>query len=294
MSKKHPKQHASHGGGARSAGSEPPAGGAEIERDDDHGSMVSEIRDTLESGLNAGVESAKEAVSTATDALRSAGDKVGTMMHDAQESIAEAGHAVVETARKNPLPLALAGFGVACAGVGVTLLVLNAREEERRVQAQRNGHGRGQGGHGRGQGGRNRGPQGSRPRANESSTASGSSLQRAIGNVSGEASKLAHRAQESIGGATRSAGQAVGRVVEGAKTQAGRAGTALENAYDSNPLAVGAAVIAAGTIIGLALPSTEREDQWLGEGRDQVLGKAKDLAKDAIDKVDRFIHPNAT
>ena len=119
-----------------------------------------------------------------------------------------------------------------------------------------------------------------------------SSLQRTLGNVGDEASRLAQRAQSTLGDATRSAGEAVGKVYEEAKVQGRRATSALENAYESNPLAVGAAVVAAGTIVGLALPTTRREDEWLGTGRDQVVSKAKEMAKEAIDKVDHIIHPS--
>jgi len=301
MSKKNHKQHASSPNERRASGSAPSGSNMNQNIDDDDRDAenpVTEIRETMREGLNSGIETAKQAVSTAKDAVssatqsareavRGATDRVETMAHDAQEALVDAGQAVYETARKNPLPLALAGLGVACAGVGITLLVLNAREEARMPKV---GGARGRNGQRRQQ------PAGAgqQPRQVASSVASsvGSSLQRTIGNVGDEASRLAQRAQSSLGDATRSASEAIGKVVEEAKVQGRRAGSAIEETYDSNPLAVGAAVIAAGTILGLALPSTRREDEWLGEGRDQVVTKAKDLAKDAIDKVDRIIHPS--
>jgi hypothetical protein len=311
MSKKNHKHHPTQPNEKRPSGPAP-AGSSMADQDDD--SPVTEVRETLREGLSAGMESARGAVSSAKDAVanaavsakeaalnaaesakdaaRTAADRMETMAHDAQEAIVDAGQAVVETARKNPLPLALAGFGVACAGVGITLLVLNAREDARKP-SQPSGRRR------QGQQGQQRGAQlgagsgnGQQQQSARTTASVGSSLQRTLGNVGDEASRIAQRAQSSIGEATRTAGQALGKVVEEAKVQGRRAGTALEETYESNPLAVGAAVLAAGTILGLALPSTRREDEWLGEGRDQVVSKAKDLAKDAMEKVDRIIHPS--
>lgn len=294
MSKKSHKQHGTHSGEARRASERAPISQESLEdRDDEEtsGSMVSEIRESLHDGLSTGVETVKEALTAAHDAARGAQDKVETMVHDAQEAIVETGHAALETARRNPLPLALAGLGVACAGVGITLLVLHEREESRMRSQRARPQGGQAGGRGRGRGQRSgqspNGPQQSRP-----ATAQSSALQRTLGDLGSGAGRLAQRAQSSLGDATRGAGQAMSKVVDEVKVQGRRAGTALENAYDSNPLAVGAAVVAAGTIVGLALPNTQREDRWLGEGRDQVMSKAKDLAKDAIDKVDRIIHPS--
>jgi hypothetical protein len=39
-----------------------------------------------------------------------------------------------------------------------------------------------------------------------------------------------------------------------------------------------------GTAVGLALPRTEKEDQWLGEARDTLVKKAQNLAGEAVDK----------
>jgi hypothetical protein len=45
-----------------------------------------------------------------------------------------------------------------------------------------------------------------------------------------------------------------------------------------NPLMVGAAAIAVGATVGLALPETEAENEWLGETRDTMVERAQEVA----------------
>lgn len=58
--------------------------------------------------------------------------------------------------------------------------------------------------------------------------------------------------------------------------------------YNDSPLAVGLGVAAIGLLIGLAIPTTQKENEILGATRDKLahkaLGKADELAHQAIDK----------
>lgn len=49
-----------------------------------------------------------------------------------------------------------------------------------------------------------------------------------------------------------------------------------------SPLAIGAMAFTIGTAIGLTLPRSEKEDQWMGETRDRLLEEAKATAKEII------------
>jgi ElaB/YqjD/DUF883 family membrane-anchored ribosome-binding protein len=64
-----------------------------------------------------------------------------------------------------------------------------------------------------------------------------------------------------------------------------RAKRTFSDTLQENPMAVGVAALAAGALIGLVLPSTPVEDQWLGETRDRVVEEAKDVAKDTAERV---------
>lgn len=52
----------------------------------------------------------------------------------------------------------------------------------------------------------------------------------------------------------------------------------FERLLESNPLMVGAAAVAVGATIGLALPETESENEWLGETKDSMMERAQDVA----------------
>lgn len=52
-----------------------------------------------------------------------------------------------------------------------------------------------------------------------------------------------------------------------------------------NPIAVGAAAMVLGAAVGLALPETERENELMGETRDNALEQAQHLAQNTVEKV---------
>jgi hypothetical protein len=62
-------------------------------------------------------------------------------------------------------------------------------------------------------------------------------------------------------------------------------------------MAIGAAAMAVGTMVGLARPSTEKEDRLLGSARDKLIDNAERAAEGALDKVnekaqERFSEPH--
>ncbi|MEJ7601398.1 MAG: DUF3618 domain-containing protein [Kofleriaceae bacterium] len=110
--------------------------------------------------------------------------------------------------------------------------------------------------------------------------------------VSGAAHRVqdvAHRAREAVGDTVSGAAHRVQDTATGLARGAGdgarRVGRRSSELYRDNPLAVGAAVLALGTIVGLAMPRTDREDEWMGSARDRVFDRAEELAHDAMEKV---------
>ncbi len=59
---------------------------------------------------------------------------------------------------------------------------------------------------------------------------------------------------------------------------------------DENPLAVGALAMAAGVGVGLLVPHTRREDEWLGPTRDRLLGEARGAAQDIRHTIEETAH----
>lgn len=99
-----------------------------------------------------------------------------------------------------------------------------------------------------------------------------------VSGMAGRASEMAERAGERASEMARNAGTAVRQSTRRAQNQ-------LQRAINDNPLAVGAVAAILGAAIGLALPETERENEWMGEARDNVVDKAQELAREAKEKV---------
>src|SRR5690606_1933366 len=67
------------------------------------------------------------------------------------------------------------------------------------------------------------------------------------------------------------------------RTQQGR--RRVEDAFQENPLAVGAVTVALGVVAGLAAPRTDREVRLMGDARERVADRARDVVDDAKERV---------
>lgn len=66
-----------------------------------------------------------------------------------------------------------------------------------------------------------------------------------------------------------------------AKNSASRVGELMRD----NPLAAGAVAIAAGTAVGLLIPSTQIESEYIGDTGERLVERVEDIARDALGKV---------
>ncbi|HEY0526203.1 MAG TPA: DUF3618 domain-containing protein [Stellaceae bacterium] len=103
----------------------------------------------------------------------------------------------------------------------------------------------------------------------------------------------------SSGGALQAAGDYAGRVADYGRSAAGQAsdlassaggrvssvGSRFGQVLEDYPLAVGALGFLAGAVIAASLPSTEIEDELVGETRDDLLDQAQSLGREAVDRV---------
>ncbi len=223
--------------------------------------LVGQVKETVREATIGKVERVMETISEATEPARQAMGRAGT-------AIADTGRTVGNSMWKNPIPVALIGLGVG-------LLVMRYRGgnggdgyERPRVA-------------GRGrrnmmmdseyQGGEIRyGEQyGTGTRAGTQYGTSGM-----MHNVKETASDLAHRSTEALGNLT-----------DKAKHTASDLGTRCGELMRTNPLAMGAVAVAAGTAVGLMLPSTRFESEYIGEAGAGLVDRAQDMAREAIDKV---------
>jgi gas vesicle protein len=59
----------------------------------------------------------------------------------------------------------------------------------------------------------------------------------------------------------------------------------IRRTWDENPLIVGAASLVLGTVVGLAIPATERENQLMGDARDSMVESVQDKVREKVDEV---------
>ena len=95
-----------------------------------------------------------------------------------------------------------------------------------------------------------------------------------LGSVKETASDLANRST-----------QALSDLGTKAKNTASSVGSRFEQVLHDNPLAIGAVAVAVGTAIGLVLPSTRFESQYIGETGERLVDSVEDVARGALDKV---------
>ncbi len=128
----------------------------------------------------------------------------------------------------------------------------------------------------------------------------------ALKSAAGSAADLATNAKEKVGDLASQAGDKLGDLTDKVKEQASELTDKVkEQASDfgdrvqqgtrkvrlgfwqlleERPLAVGAATLAIGLLAGLSIPSTDVEDELMGETRDQLFDSAKETGRELLDK----------
>jgi ElaB/YqjD/DUF883 family membrane-anchored ribosome-binding protein len=224
-------------------------------------------------------QSAKDAVKRATigkaeKVMNRVSDTVGDATRDAGAAVRDTGSSIFGTIRNNPLPFALIG-----AGIGMLTWKRRRDSGERAYSAGRE----------------YRAGYYAEDQAYAADpyeeTADGPSMTERAREAAGS---IAGRAQEATRGVRDTARRAAGRtreqvshVGQQARYSARRTGDNVSDMLRTNPLAVGAAVLAGGAAVGLALPVSRAEQEYMGEARDQFMEKAESVAKDTMDKVKR-------
>jgi hypothetical protein len=172
---------------------------------------------------------------------------------------------LLETVRQNPIPAALTGAGLVWLLMSRSKSASNAMSRARSAAGNTAAHW----------------TEATSRRAHDASDAVGHVLDGA----SESASQLVHRAADTAQHWVSGAEDAASNVALETRRELDRAQRGLQSTYRANPLPLAAAALAIGAVAGLALPRTEREDELLGEARDNVLRKAGDAAHDAAASV---------
>jgi len=98
------------------------------------------------------------------------------------------------------------------------------------------------------------------------------------------ASELGHQVADKASTLSQQARDKASELGTQAKRQVRRARLGFWQTLEENPLMVGAAILAVGVVAGLALPSTDKEDELMGETRDRLLDDVKEAGQQALDK----------
>ena len=214
--------------------------------------------------------------------MQRAGETIADVTEPAREAMGRAGSAIAETGKsvgnsmwKNPIPVALIGLGVGMLvmrryrGNGSDYGMSHrtpGRQQHFRGDEMPYGEGMGST-----TGTRMNTEMNARTRRNRMNEGSGSGM---LSQVKDTASDLANRSTSALSNLGTKA-------KDGASTVGRRFGQVLRD----NPLAMGAVAVAAGTAVGLALPSTRFENEYVGEASERLVDKAQEVAREAIDKV---------
>lgn len=259
--------------------------------------IAGQVREEVQEQISSAVESAKHAVYDAT--VKKAGgfmQKIGKGLNDMSEeflggSLQESGTQAVSVIRQNPIPFALIGVGVGL------LLFSNYRSSSSNGKTNSYRYSE------------DFDPEnfdyssGSMPNNKRSTAKVGDVANKAYSAVSGTATQAydtvsgaANTAYQGVTGAASTAYKGVSNVAGTAYNQVGNIGSKARQAaswtqetysqqLEQNPFAVGAVAFAIGAVIGLSLPSTEIEGQYMGEARENLLQKAQEAAGGMIEKV---------
>jgi ElaB/YqjD/DUF883 family membrane-anchored ribosome-binding protein len=219
------------------------------------GQTINEIQERLspEHIVNQVKESVRDAtIGKVQRAMDTMGEKLSDATEPAREVVGLAGNAIADSVWKNPIPLAFIGLGV-----GMLMM--------RRF-------------------GRNTSAPNYQPRSQRRRTVTANretdepqmegTVSRTLQQVKDTASDLASRTTNNLNTLSSQARDSAAQV-------SNRFGEIMRD----NPLAVGAVAIAAGAAVGLVLPSTTLEKEYIGETSGMLVDKAGEVARDAVDRV---------
>lgn len=198
-------------------------------------------------------------------AMYKAGETIAEATEPALEAMGRAGTAIKETGRsvgnsmwRNPVPVALIGLGLGMLAMR-TYRGNGGDYETRRTDKHW------------------------RPHSRQYYSGDEMDYSESMGTTTG--SNALNQVKETAGDLANRSTTALNNLSTKAKDSASTVGRRFGEVLRENPLAVGAVAVAAGTAIGLALPSTRFENEYVGEASEKLVDKAQEVAREAIDKV---------
>jgi ElaB/YqjD/DUF883 family membrane-anchored ribosome-binding protein len=97
--------------------------------------------------------------------------------------------------------------------------------------------------------------------------------------------ETAENVQEKAAEVAGQAKQKVEQVGDVAQEKVRQARSGFDRMLRENPLMVAVAALAVGAAVGLAIPETETEHEYMGEAKDRLMSKAREVGRDVSQKV---------
>jgi ElaB/YqjD/DUF883 family membrane-anchored ribosome-binding protein len=248
--------------------------------------VKNQIRDKATEAYDTAKNAVKEAtIGKAEKIMSSVGEAVTDMTGRAGTAVSETSSSVVQYIRDNPVPFALLGMGLG-------MLAMNKRPTQ---QVSYGGSGNvppnaygGSGSSGSSLTDRARDAVSevadtARGAATSVADSARAAAERTTGVVTSAASSVRDAAGNAIDATRRQLHDVSGQTRQGARVASDRFKSTLQD----NPMALGFAALAAGALVGLSLPTTRVEGEYMGEARDRLVDQAKSVAEDAVGKVQR-------
>lgn len=220
-------------------------------------SEIAQTREDLSETVDAIQEKLRPS-NVAANAASATTEKVKDMAHSAAETAEDwweysGGSTLVDRIRNHPIPAALAGLGLAWLAFSDG----GARRRQFQARSYRDW------------------PRRDDPR----SALRGSAAYGAM------AAQGVERRREESGSYTSGMKEQAESTMHEARRVMRRSRNRLQEMIEENPLAVGAAAAVLGAAIGLALPATERENELMGEARENAMQRAQEAATGAVERV---------
>jgi gas vesicle protein len=276
----------------QSSGNDRSYGGAESDTDEDETEIIAaDIRITQER-LGDTVEEIGERFNPTrlkeelkSDIRDATIGKVENMAQQTAEMMSDAQRSLMQSIRENPIPVVMVG-------IGLGWMILNASNRKKQMgndsqydDYQRRGA---RSGYDDGQSASSWSTMYDDQQSRDYDDQQSGTLDRAknkasevADSVKEKTSRIADRAQRKASEVGERAEEMASRVADETRTQTRR----VEQAFQDNPLVIGAAALALGLAAGLAIPSTEKESELMGDTRDELVDKVRDVAEDTKSKV---------
>jgi uncharacterized protein YjbJ (UPF0337 family) len=262
--------------------------------DDDLEATRAQIEQTR-SEMSTTIDAIQEKLSPSNIAQQAKDTVKEATVGKAQEMVSDAGNTAkgfgsnfIETVKANPVPAAIAGLGLGW-------LFMSGRKNDssdsysysnRQNSAYPSGYNPGPRGQSYGYSGTDYG----------SGSSDSSPLGARLNRTQGAVSNVAGQAQDKVSDVASSVGDTASQVADNVQDTAGqiatsaqygaqRAQSAFQQSLQSNPLAVGVVALAVGAAVGLSIPETDKENELLGETRDNVVQQAQQTVSEKAQQV---------